>query len=236
MNFIFAVDGPDASGKTMISALVEEDLRFRFRAAGFSVIADKMPGATPVGGEIRKILKNPKLKIGRITERLLFAADTAEYFKAILDDNQDGGPPEGHTIRIVDRWSPITDYMYAIPRGVTPEELSAVRATYAHMCCVKPDILFLVDVLLQDMIVRLHADRRPACRIEQLGDEYHKCVWELYRDAACDVESPAREHCEHLAKRVQRLDNTHPGHKTIRDVADDALAIIDPYISQRIRS
>jgi thymidylate kinase len=236
MNFIFAFDGPDASGKTMIAALVAEDLRIKFRDAEFSILADKMPGATLVGGEIRKILKNPELKIGRITERLLFAADAAEYFKKIWDDDQDGGPKEGHTIRIVDRWSPITEFMYAISRGVTPEELAAVRSTYTHMCLIKPDILFVVDVCLKDMNARLHADRRPACRIEHLGDEYHKKVWEMYRAAACDPDSPAREHCDTLAHRIERLDNTRPDQKTVRDIANTALAVIEAHIAERIKS
>ncbi len=233
MNFVFAFDGPDASGKTLITSLVVEDLRIKLKDSEFVIRADKMPGATPVGAEIRKILKNPSLKLGRMTERLLFAADTAEYFKKINDDDLDGGPQEGHTIRIVDRWSPITEFMYSIPRGVTPEELTAVRVTYSHLYFAKPNILFLVDVAWHDVLARLHAETRPACRIEKLGDDFQGEVWGLYASAARAAESASYEHCVRLAERVHRLDNTQPEKRTVRQVADEAIRVIEQYIAER---
>lgn len=233
MNFIYAIDGPDASGKTLISQLVVEDLKLKYKPKGYEVFACRMPGGTPAGAEIRKILKNPDLSISPLTERLLFAADTAEFFHRLLQEVNSCEK----SIHVVDRWSPITEYMYAIPRGIDVEDLMRVIATYmTERTVVMPDILFLVDVLLQDMNVRLHADKRPACRIEKLGDEYHKSVWELYRDAARDPISKARCHCHHFAHDVCQLDNTRPDRKTVRDIANDALVVIGADIERKVTS
>lgn len=95
-----------------------------------------------------------------------------------------------------------------------------------------PDLLFLVDISLEDMKARLHADRRPACRIERLGDAYHEHVWGLYRDAACAPYSEARKHCAALSRGVVRLDNTRPDQRTVRDVAVDAIRAIEEHISR----
>jgi dTMP kinase len=230
MNFIYSFDGPDASGKTMISQLVVEDLKLKYRPQGYEVYAHRMPGGTNTGAEIRKILKNPELVISPLTERLLFAADTSEFFHYLLRIVN----THEKSIHIVDRWCPITEYMYGLPRGVDPDDLWKIINTYmTEKLVVMPDILFLVDICLQDMNTRLHAEARPACRIEHLGDEYHKQVWEMYRAAACDTESPAREHCDELAHRVERLDNTRPDRKTVRDIANDALAVIEAHITER---
>lgn len=229
-NFILAFDGPDASGKTLITQLVSEELKMRYKPKGFSVHLHRMPGGTPAGAEIRKLLKNPEIEIAPKTERLLFAADTAEFFYHLLQQIGQGE----RSIHIVDRWSPITEYMYGLPRGVSAEELRYIIGAYMNNnLVVMPDMLFLVDVAWEDVMSRLHAERRPACRIEQLGDSYHRAVWSLYRDAATHPQSQARRHCESLAHRVLRLDNTNPSVRTARDVAIHALAEIERLMAEK---
>jgi dTMP kinase len=230
MNFIFSIDGPDASGKTLIAQLVVEELRMRYKGKGYEVLAHRMPGGTETGAEIRKILKNPYLTISPLSERLLFAADTAEFFHHLLRVAN----THERSIHLVDRWSPITEYMYGLPRGITEEELMSVVRIYLNKkLVVMPDILFLVDVALSDMVSRLHADRRPPCRIEQLGDDYQSRVWKMYNEAINDTQSAARKHCALLAHDVRRLDNTNPSARTLRNVADEAIGAIEDHIFRR---
>jgi len=231
VNFIFAFDGPDASGKTLISALVSEELKLLYKPRGFTVISHKMPGATSAGMEIRKVLKNPEIAISPLAERFLFAADTADFFHCLSV-----GERQPYKINIVDRWSPVTDYMYGLPRGVDEKTLADIRAVYMGQLGIKPDVLFLVDVTVDDMLARMHAARRPACRIEQLGDNHHIKIWGQYKEAANLARSAAHKHCASLAHRVHRLDNTDPSKRSIREVADEALAEIKKVIENRIEN
>jgi thymidylate kinase len=230
MNFVFSIDGPDASGKTLIAQLVAEELRMRYRDKEYLVFSHKMPGGTETGAEIRKILKNPNLTISPLTERLLFAADASEFFHHLLRVMA----THENSIHIVDRWGPVTEYMYSLPRGITEEELMSVIRIYLNKkLVVMPDILFLVDVALSDMVSRLHATQRPPCRIEQLGDDYQSRVWKMYNEAISDTQSAARKQCALRAHDVRRLDNTNPSARTLRNVADEAIAAIEDHIFRR---
>lgn len=123
MNHVFAFDGPDASGKTLITQLVVEELKLKYKPKGYEVWSFRMPGGTATGAKIREVLKNPEITISPLAERLLFAADAAEFFYYLLTrmaKSENG-------IYIVDRWVPVTGYMYSIPRGISPEELAYIR-------------------------------------------------------------------------------------------------------------
>lgn len=233
MHFVFAFDGPDASGKSMISQMVREDLYLTYKSRGFDVQGFRMPGGTPLGGHIRSILKNPKLTIHPLAERFLFAADTADFFHMLLSRMRDNGL----TISLIDRWSPVTDYMYGIPRGVDAKQLAAVRKVYMNQdLAIFPDALFLVLPSKVDMLRRMAVPLREKCRIEQLGSGLHETVWQMYADACWEVTSKEFKHCLKMAHKVVPVDNTDADRHTVRDVANGVLSKIKAIIEDRFEN
>jgi len=232
MNFVFAFDGADGCGKTTISQLVYEDLMLAYKSRGFTVFHTRMPGGTNVGAHIRQMVKNPELSISPLAERLLFAADTAEHFHQILGQFRDNGL----TIHVVDRWSPVTDYMYGIAGGIDPKTLKDIRKLYmSERLVIYPDVLFIVDVAKDIMLQRLAAESRPKCRIEKFGTKFHSEVWEMYR-AAVEPQSLAYTHCQSMSHTCKQLDNRNPSVRTLRDVANDAITDAKKCIESRIEN
>lgn len=231
MHFVFAFDGVDGSGKSMITEMVKEDLYLKYKSRGFQIVKYAMPGATAMGSAVRNVIKNPKIQISPLAERFLFAADTADFFHTLLCHMRDNPL----CIYIVDRWSPVTDYMYGIPRGIDEKLLSAIRRIYmSKELVVYPDMLFLVDVQVEDMLRRINLELRPKCRIELLGEHFHRHVWSMYHDAINDPKSKQRKHCEAMTHSVVPLNNTDPSSRSVRDVAYNALELICASIEDRI--
>lgn len=65
----------DCAGKTTQIKKAYETLKEK----GYKVILTREPGGTPIGEEIRKIIKNDSIKRSSITQAYLFAASRAEH-------------------------------------------------------------------------------------------------------------------------------------------------------------
>lgn len=74
------VEGSDYSGKSTLTS----SLRQYFVDLGYDCELYAHPGATPIGKEIRKLVKYSTDKIGANAEALLFAADNAAFIEQIL--------------------------------------------------------------------------------------------------------------------------------------------------------
>lgn len=65
----------DCAGKTTQIKKAYEELK----AKGYKVVLTREPGGTPIGEEIRKLIKNDELPRSPITQAYLFAASRAEH-------------------------------------------------------------------------------------------------------------------------------------------------------------
>lgn len=74
------IEGTDGSGKTTQAELLVAYLKQR----GLDVLLLHEPGGTPIGEEIRTILKNGSLDRDALTNVLLFSASRAESWKTII--------------------------------------------------------------------------------------------------------------------------------------------------------
>lgn len=76
----------DCAGKTTQIRKAYE----RLKSEGYKVILTREPGGTPIGEEIRKIIKNDKIARSPITQAYLFAASRAEHNIQIARWIEDG--------------------------------------------------------------------------------------------------------------------------------------------------
>ena len=70
-------EGIDRSGKTTQARLLAD-------ALGDRAVAVREPGGTPVGEQVRSLLKDPEVEIGAHAEALLFAAARAELVSRVI--------------------------------------------------------------------------------------------------------------------------------------------------------
>jgi dTMP kinase len=178
-SYFVVFDGCDGSGKSLLSTLVRDyyrvDLGEIWRGR---VIQTFMPGGTAVGQQIRGLLKDVRNTIDPIAERLLFAADNAQFMTEVIEANSDTGK-----LILCDRWSFFTDFCYGIPRGIKPETLRLLQSVIPKR---KLDLLFICTTPFDICMGRVkndHNRERTPCRIEQFGEEYMRRVWDMYHAA-----------------------------------------------------
>ena len=193
-SYFVAFDGCDGSGKSLLSSLVRDYYRvdkgdiWRGR-----VLQTFMPGGTAMGAEIRKLLKDARQSINSVAERLLFAADNAQFIKEVIYANALTGK-----LVLCDRWSFFTDLCYGLPRGLDPAVLFTIQSVVPK---ARLDILFLLTTPFELCLNQMQSDHSrelTPCRIEKAGTEYLLAVWNLYMAAAS--EKPFEP-----AKSVQQL-------------------------------
>lgn len=175
---LIAVDGVDGCGKSTFSNIIAQDLMLKY--GGNSVIAVQQPGATPIGAELRRLVKDKKYPITPITERLIFAADAAEFYVQARRDMFEG------KIIVSDRFTAVTDMVYGSASG-----------TPLHLIY---DLHDWIDPVLADLLIVFHCSWEVAktrkikplvplalghvkesCRIEAKGEEYLTKVANIYK-------------------------------------------------------
>jgi dTMP kinase len=179
---IFAFDGVDGSGKSLLINLVYDELIIGRGLRG-KVKRARMPGGTDVGVRIREAIKAPGVEISPLTERLLFAADNAQFVEERL------GRLKEDEILLCDRWSFFTDFCYALPRRMDADLLRRVQELIGAAVV---DILFICNTPTEVCLQRLKSDasrKRTPCRIEMTGDEYLARVNHFF-EAAAQKEAP----------------------------------------------
>lgn len=181
-SYFVAFDGCDGSGKSLLSGLVRDYYRvdkgdiWRGR-----VMQTFMPGGTTMGAEIRNLLKDARQYIDPIAERLLFAADNAQFMKEVIRANLDTGK-----LVLCDRWSFFTDICYGLARGIDPSVISTIHSVIPE---TRLDILFICATPFELCLSRMQNDHnreRTPCRIEQAGAEFMRVVWDMYMAAASE--------------------------------------------------
>jgi dTMP kinase len=140
----------------------------------------RQPGETKLGEVLRTILLSPKYSdhLCAEAERLLFAADNAQFIEEIIapildDDDNDN-------IIIQDRYTPYSNYAYGVygSQIVEPEFMELLNvATKGYY----PDLVFLLD--LDPEVAQKRIQKRGSnskTRIDNLDINFHKRVREGY--------------------------------------------------------
>jgi dTMP kinase len=155
---LIALEGIDGCGKSTQARAVAEE---------FGARLTHEPGATPLGGRLRRLLLAPEgPPPNPRAEALLMAADRAEHVALVIGPALAAG-----TWVVSDRFTASTIAYQGYGRGLDPVALANVVAWAADG--VAADLSVLVDVPVEVAAVRLATSGAGgADRIERLGPEF----------------------------------------------------------------
>jgi dTMP kinase len=173
-------EGTEGSGKTTQMRL----LVARLRESGLTVVTNKEPGATRIGGQIRRILLHPAhQEIAPATELLLMFASRAQAAAEIIKPALERGE-----IVVSDRFTDSTLAYQGAARGLGFETVLALHRLVLD--ALLPDLTLCIVADLETGLARARrrnrASKREAseARLDQMSLDFHKRVEEGYREIA----------------------------------------------------
>lgn len=186
-------EGPEGAGKSTQLQLLWE----WFEQRGKTVRMVREPGGTPIGEELRRLVKHFPQKDGICskTELLMFAAARAQVLESVIEPALARGE-----VVLCDRFIPSTIVYQGLCRGLSLEFIDQL-----HRFLLPRQIIDLVLVL--DVPVELGFGRvrgrdvsHATDRIEQAGLEFHRAVrdgyhrlWDAYRSDHISLGCPCHQ-------------------------------------------
>jgi len=198
------LEGPDGSGKSTQSILLARYLEKK----GYKVVRTREPGGTSIAESLRRIILNPKNRISKITEVLLYEAGRAQHTsELILPALQKG------KIVICERYTDATLAYQGYGRKLDirmVKELNRI-ASYG----LKPDLTLLLDLDVREGLRRIRkisGGRMDRMERESIG--FHDRVRKGYLEIASKEpgrvklikvkETPEKTHLE-VVKAIKKL-------------------------------
>ncbi len=163
------IEGCEGSGKStqlrLLSAYLEE--------LGTDVLFTREPGGSVVSEDIRRIILNGQYKqMCPECEALLYAASRIQHLKEIIIPALEAG-----RLVVCDRYVDSSFAYQGYARGLGMDYIEKINATAMEY---QPDLTLFLDINPVQAFERKHgADKGD--RIEQLGIEFHKRVYEGYK-------------------------------------------------------
>ena len=168
---LLSFEGPEGAGKSTHVRLLSEFLTAR----GLPVQVARDPGGTPLGEEVRRLVKHfgGPGAICDESELLLFGASRAQLVRAVIRPALAAG-----RIVICDRFLDSTTVYQGYARGLDPAFIAQLHAFALGPC--RPDLTLLLDVDPATGLARC-ARREPEGRskrdrIEAESAEFHAAV------------------------------------------------------------
>ena len=173
-------EGLDGSGKTTQATLLAEKLRNQ----NYIVEFFREPGGTEISERIREILLDKKnLGMSQITELFLFSAARAQLVSQVIK-------PALLDLKIVicDRYVDSTTAYQGFGRGLRIGAVKTINAVATFG--LLPEMTFLIDVPIDEIIERRHRSGMAIDRMESGGREFYEKVRQGYLELA--KEEPKR--------------------------------------------
>lgn len=178
--FFLSLEGPEGAGKSTQGKLLAKKLR----AKGHDVLEVREPGGTPLGEELRRLIKHfggPE-SVCDEAELLMFGASRAQLVdRVIIPHLKKGG------VVICDRFADSTTAYQAGARGVDPKFVQAM-----HSYTVKgywPDMTLFFDLNPskgRERAILRSGSTVPADRLEAESLAFHQQVYQSYLQIAKD--------------------------------------------------
>lgn len=165
-----SLEGPDGSGKTTVSKLVQEQLE----AEGYRVLLTREPGGIDIAEQIRNIIldiNNTAMEIR--TEALLYAAARRQH----LVEKVQPAIKEGYIV-ICDRFIDSSLVYQGVARGIGIDTVYQVNQFAIEDIMPKKTIFF--DIPYDLGLKRIGKGNRVADRLDLETNEFHQKVYDGY--------------------------------------------------------
>ena len=201
-------EGPEGAGKSTQIDLLADVLRQR----GRTVLTTREPGGTPLGEEVRTLVKHfgKPGSIADEAELLLFGASRAQLMRHVIQPRLDAGD-----VILCDRFADSTTVYQGLARGLDADFIE--RMHEFTLGGRWPDLTFLLDVTVDTGFSRVRQRRAngPTDRIEAESRNFHEAVRKGFLTLA-------KRHPE----RIRTISGEAPAadiHRTILEAFDHAL-------------
>lgn len=205
------LEGNDLAGKTTISQLV---IKWLSSDHNIEATLTRHPGSTPVGKQLREILKHSPEPINSNAQALLFAADNSLFMDQIL------GPSikQGKWI-IGDRNNFISSLAYQISSGCSLEELDLIHDATTQTAKIDLLLIFKCDWL--------KAQSRKTIRNPSIPDRYEDAGRAYFENLIKCYDSIANDNIR-LSKFMNNTSNVYyiDANKEIDEVFNNVKSII----------
>ncbi|MGM0607858.1 MAG: dTMP kinase [Candidatus Muiribacteriota bacterium] len=165
-------EGPEGSGKSTQIDLLTSKLKNLKK----KYIRTFEPGGTPFGKGVRKILLDSE-KMCERAELFLYAADRAEHVRKVIQPALHRGD-----IVISDRYYHSTIAYQGYGRGIELELIYNIMNLAIDN--VEPDLIFLIDLKVDEGLKRIAGSGREKDRIEKEHIDFHEKIRNGYLEIA----------------------------------------------------
>ncbi len=199
--FFISFEGPECCGKSTQATMLSQNLR----EEGYDVLETREPGGTPVGEELRNIVKHivGEDAVCDEAELLIFCASRAQLMqKRILPHLDLGG------IVICDRFADSTTAYQGYGRGFDLELINRL-----HTICTNgrwPDVTFLLDMDLDKLYERGKIRAQTQSKRDRIEEE-SRCFHEAVRSSYLRIASQYPDRI----KTIEADDDLEVIHQTI---------------------
>jgi dTMP kinase len=172
LSFFISFEGSEGSGKTTQIDL----LATRLEREGYDIAVTREPGGTPIGEEIRHLLKHAESGRGMApeTELLLFAASRAQLVREVILPSLRQGK-----IILCDRFLDSTTVYQGVARRLSQDPVSVINRFAAGD--VLPALTVVMDVPAEIGLARIrHRPSELPDRLEQENIDFYQRVREGY--------------------------------------------------------
>jgi len=198
------LEGPDGSGKSTQSLLLARYLEGR----GYEVVRTREPGGTSIAEALRRIILNPKNRISKVTEVLLYEAGRAQHTAELILP----ALRKGKTV-ICERYTDATLAYQGYGRKLDirmVEELNRIGSSG-----LEPDLTLLLDLDVREGLRRVRkVSGGKMDRMERESLRFHERVRKGYLEIASREpgrvklirvkETPEKTHLE-IVKVINKL-------------------------------
>lgn len=194
----FIFEGPDGTGKSTairsVRNLLEGD-------SPHTTACTQLPGATPLGKQIRTIVKTPHLidkeiKISPYVRQMLYATDYADFLDSFLKPNL----AKNLTV-LCDRCSAISAIVYGLAEGA---DVTKLQQLFGDLESPVADITFIFQCPTEETVSRMATERDPNDHFDSKPIDFKMQLHKSYNE----ILTHDNPYFTKLSKRIIPVDAT----------------------------